>query len=76
MQGPTVALSRDQHLSRTLSLYRDQDELSALAMMAKVVSVAEDRFAVEFSDVDQELKQALSQCLVNEACRPAGLVSR
>ena len=59
----------------TLSLYRDQDELSALAMKAKVVSVAEDRFAVEFSDVDQELKQALYQCLVNEACRPTGQVS-
>lgn len=75
VQGPTAALSIDQHLSMTLSLYRDQDELSALAMKAKVVSVAEDRFAVEFSDVDQELKQALYQCLVNEACRTTGQVS-
>lgn len=62
----TAALSLEQNLPLTVSLHQDQDNVVHFALEAKVVSVLEDRFTVEFHGLDQEQKEALYQCLVNE----------
>ncbi|WP_319585219.1 PilZ domain-containing protein [uncultured Desulfobulbus sp.] len=69
VQGATTALAIDQELSMTISLYREQHEVSSLAMKAKVVSLSEDRFAVEFPELEQDRKEELYQCLVSEVRR-------
>jgi len=69
VQGETTALTIDQELSLTLSLYRAQDELASIALKSKVVSVAENQFAVAFHELDQDRKDELYQCLVTEVRR-------
>jgi hypothetical protein len=69
VQGSTIALAIDQDLLLTIFLYREQDELASIALKSKVVSVSEDRFAVAFHDLDQDRKDELYQCLVNEVRR-------
>jgi hypothetical protein len=72
VRAESAPLSVDQILPLIVSLYQDQERLASFSLEAKVVVVEADRFTVEFLAFDQERREALYQCLVNEVRRDLG----
>lgn len=66
IQEATIPLSVDMEVSMTIPLYQEQDTLSSFTMPAKVVWVEDDRFAVQFLDIDDNQEAQLYKCLVTE----------
>jgi hypothetical protein len=69
VQESTVALIENAEVSITIPLYQEQDDLTSFTLPAKVVWVRGDRFAVQFLDIDDDLKEQLHKSLVNELQR-------
>lgn len=66
VQEPSMPLSHNAEVSITIPLHQELDVLSPFTMAAKVIWVRDDRFAVQFLDLDDDRKALLYKCLVNE----------
>lgn len=69
VQGTADVVAKDQEMALTLVLNRQKDDKASFTLDARVVSVAEDRFAVEFLNMADAEKDGLYQCLVYEVRR-------
>lgn len=69
VQGEAEVVAKGQEMTLTLVLHRHKDDKASFTLDARVVSVAEDRFSVEFFNLAEEEKNGLYQCLVYEVRR-------
>ena len=69
VQGAAEVVAKDKELALTFVLNRHKDDKASFTLNAKVVSVAEDRFTVDFLNLTEAEKEALYQCLIYEVRR-------
>jgi hypothetical protein len=67
VRDASIVLSADTEISMSIPLYQEKDSLSSFTTTAKVVWGEDDRFTVQFLDLDDNREAQLYKCLVNEA---------
>lgn len=67
VQAPTVTLRPNEEISLVIPLHQDHENISSFRLKAKVVRVEEERFAVQFHDLDDEQQAHFYRCLACEA---------
>ncbi len=69
VQAPTVPLGINDEISLVIPLYQDHENISTFRFKARIVRVEEERFAVQFLDLDDEQQAHFYRCLACEALR-------
>lgn len=69
VQEPTIALPVDAEITLTLPFHQDSETISSFTFAAKTVRTEDERFAVQFTNLDDEQRARLYQCLAFEMQR-------